>query len=119
MKSAFLCAASLCATFALAGCLGSTSGTIPTVVDPLIGKRLVAGEDTVFIIKADGTMGGTLRGDPIVGTYSANTQETCSTYTAPAQLVGREFCSIPVITGDTVVFQRRDGTTSPVYEIRG
>jgi hypothetical protein len=88
----------------------------PTVMDPLIGKSLV-GENITFIVNADGTMGGTARDLPVVGTYSANAAETCSTYSSPEFLAGREFCSIPIISGDTVVFNRRDGSQSQVYTI--
>ncbi len=89
-----------------------------TAVDALIGKRLVNG-DVTFIINADGTMGGNIKGEKIVGTYKATATESCSTFTAPQNLTGREFCSTPVISGDTVVFNRRDGSNSPTYKING
>ncbi len=89
-----------------------------SVVTPLIGKRLV-GETATFIINADGTMGGNVRGEAVVGSYVATSTETCSTYTAPEFLTGREWCSVPVIEGNTVVFNRADGSQSPTYEIQG
>ncbi len=95
----------------------STAATT-SVVAPLVGKRLVSG-DITFIINADGTMGGEARGEPIVGVYKATATESCSTYTSPEFLTGREFCSSPVISGDTVIFNRRDGSQSPVYTIEG
>lgn len=101
----------------------STTASVPspstakTVVGPLIGKRLV-GDNVTFIINADGTMGGTFRGEPVVGTYQANAKESCSSYSSPKSLTGREFCSTPVISGNTVVFNRRDGSKSPVYTIK-
>jgi len=95
-----------------------TASATASVVAPLIGKRLV-GDNITFIINADGTMSGTARGEAVVGTYEANAKETCSTYTAPAFLTGREFCSTPLIKGNTVVFNRRDGSQSQVYTIKG
>ena len=117
----------IAATFALGACTtdedvsASTSpapAATKTVVDPLIGKRLVAG-DVTFIINADGSMGGTFRGEPIVGVYKANAKESCSRYSAPKNLTGQEFCSTPVIKDDTVIFHRRDGSKSQVYTIQG
>ena len=112
----------LVASFALAGCVtddGSATSSAPaTVIDPLVGKQLV-GDNVTFIINADGTMGGSLNGEPVVGTYEANAKESCSVYTSPKALVGREFCSTPVITGNTVIFNRRDGSQSQVYVIKG
>ena len=89
-----------------------------TVVDPLIGKRLVSG-DTTFIINANGTMGGEVNGEPVVGVYKADAKESCSTYSSPEFLVGREFCSTPMISGNTVIFHRRDGSKSQPYTING
>ncbi len=120
----------VCAAVTLSGCNTDTEMTdapkseeamamaVGTVVDPLIGKRLVS-EAATFIINADGTMGGEIRGEAIVGTYVANATETCSTYSAPEFLTGRDWCSVPEIDGDTVIFNRRDGTTSPAYAIQG
>lgn len=103
----------------LGACDTATSTQAPTVVDPLIGKRLAAADGTVFLIQPDGTMGGQLGGAEIVGTYTANATESCSVYTAPEQLTGREFCSTPQIEGDTVIFLRRDGTKSQPYKVTG
>lgn len=89
-----------------------------TVVDALVGKRLVT-ETATFIIQPNGTMGGTIRGETVVGTYTADSTQTCSTYSAPEFLTGRDWCSVPVISGNTVIFNRTDGTQSPVYEIQG
>lgn len=103
----------------LAGCMSGAAIKEATVVDPLVGKRLVSSSGNVFLIKPDGTMGGKIRGEDVVGTYTASSTETCSVYTAPAFLVGKEYCSVPAIDGDTVVFNRRDGTKSAVYKIEG
>lgn len=89
-----------------------------TAADPLIGKSLVAG-DVTFVLGADGSMGGTFKGEEIVGTYVADEEEICSTYTAPEALAGREFCSKPQISDGVVVFNRRDGSQSPPYAIEG
>lgn len=86
-------------------------------VSPLIGKRLV-GENATFIFNADGTVDGQFRDEAIVGTYKASAVESCSIYTAPKQLTGREYCSTPVISGNTVVFNRRDGSNSGSYTIK-
>ena len=94
-----------------------TSTSSPTAVDGLVGKRLVADSGTVFLINADGTMGGEFRGEPIVGTYTASATEICSVLTAPAKIAG-ERCSVPVIANGTVVFNRRDGSKSAVYNIQ-
>lgn len=91
---------------------------ISTVADPLIGKRLVSGDNSI-ILNAGGTVGGALGGETIVGTYQADEEEICSTYSAPELLTGKEFCSVPVISGDTVIFNRRDGSQSPTYTIQG
>ncbi|MDA5095615.1 hypothetical protein O2N63_16110 [Aliiroseovarius sp. KMU-50] len=90
----------------------------PTATSVLIGKRIVTG-DNYFSFNEDGTMGGMMRGEAVSGSYTATANEICSTYTAPEMLTGREYCSTPVYSGDTVVFNRRDGTTSPVYTIEG
>ncbi|MCT4559114.1 MAG: hypothetical protein N4A61_13780 [Pelagimonas sp.] len=91
----------------------------PTVADPLIGKRLMTDKGALIILGADGSVGGEINGKAVVGTYSANATEMCSTYSAPDFLKDKEFCSTPVISGSTVVFQRRDGSSSPVYNIKG
>lgn len=112
----------LTATLFVAAC-NTTTDTAemakPTVVDSLVGKTLVAGENT-FIFNADGTVGGNIGENALVGSYSANETQVCSSYTAPERLVGLGgICSVPVITGDTVIFNRTNGTQSPVYTIQG
>ena len=90
-----------------------------TAADPLIGKTLT-GPQATFIFNADGTVGGSFRDDPIVGVYTASATEVCSTYSAPANFADLgEICSKPAISGDQVVFNRRDGSTSPTYSIGG
>ena len=103
----------------VAGCetTTSTSGAA-SAVDPLVGKTLV-GPQATFLFNADGTVGGTFRDDPIAGTYTSSATEICSTYTAPDNFVSLgEICSVPTISNGTVVFNRRDGSTSPVYTIQ-
>lgn len=95
-----------------------TAAPQASVMAPLVGKQLVT-DSVTFIVGADGTMGGTFKGEPVVGTYTATATESCSIYTSPEALTGREFCSVPVITGNTVVFNRRDGSVSPAYSIQG
>ena len=102
----------------LTACMPADTPT-QTAASPFIGKQLVAENGTVFFFGADGTLGGTLGGEAIVGTYETNGAEICSTYTAPATLADREFCSTPAIDGTTVIFNRRDGSTSQPYEITG
>ena len=51
--------------FFVAAC--ETAPTGPLAVDQFIGKELV-GPNATFLFNADGTVGGTFRGDPIVGT---------------------------------------------------
>ena len=109
-------AAALTAFVTLSACDVPT-GSEATVIDPVIGKRLVAGEFT-FIFQADGTMGGEARGETVVGTYDATASEVCSLYTAPTFLTGREYCSVPTFGDGTVTFNRRDGSTSPAYQIQ-
>ena len=112
----------IAAIFALSACQTTTSPATsaqPTAVDALIGKTLVAGEST-FIFNADGTVGGKLATGPIVGTYTATATQVCSTYSSPSNLVGLgELCSAPVIAGDTVIFNRTNGSQSPLYTIEG
>lgn len=97
----------------------STSGDEATVMDSLIGKDLVTKDRSYLSVNADGTMGGQICGEPVVGTYKANAKQACSVFTSPERLVGREFCSVPEFRDDgTVVFNRTDGGTSPVYTIR-
>ncbi len=90
-----------------------------TVVDALVGQTLVAENGTVFLFNADGTVGGTFRDEDIVGTYTADAKQVCSTYTAPQQLDGLELCSVPVIEDGMVSFNREDGSTSGPYKIGG
>lgn len=104
------------AVLAVAGCMETGTEAKPTVMDPLKGKTIQS-ETATFIIGADGTMGGTMRNQDIVGVYKADDKVSCSTYTAPDVLTGREWCSVPVVAGDTVVFHRTDGTKSPEFKI--
>lgn len=102
------------------GACDASSGSQPTtVVDSLIGTQLVASDGSVFLFNQDGTVGGNFRGEQIVGTYEANAQEVCSTYSEPKNLTGREYCSAPQISGDTLIFNRRDGSQSQPYKIGG
>ena len=87
--------------------------------ESFVGKRIVAENGTVFAFGEDGTIGGSFRDQPVVGTYFIDGDAICSTYTAPEPLAGRDYCSVPDITGDTVVFNRRDGTQSGIYRIEG
>jgi hypothetical protein len=90
-----------------------------TVLTPLLGKQLVNADGSiVFIINANGTMGGTFRGTPIVGTYKLTGDVSCSTYSSPEQLTDREYCSTPAITGNQVIFNRTDGSQSQPYTIQ-
>jgi len=88
-------------------------------IDELIGKRLVSDDGDVFSIGADGTMGGSIRGEDIIGVYTRSGNEICSTYSSPEFLTGRKFCSIPDIKKGSVVFNRQDGSKSPKYKIQG
>ena len=90
----------------------------PTVIEALVGKQLVA-DGTVLVIGADGTVTGTTGdGEALQGTYTADATQVCSVMTAPPAFAG-ERCSVPVIDGNTVTFERSDGRTSPVYTIEG
>lgn len=113
-----ICLALVCVG-ALAACQTTTSGQQPLVVDQFIGKTLVDASGTVFRYAVDGTIGGEFRGQTVVGTYTADGREMCSTFSAPPDLTGRTFCSAPAVTGDTVVFNRRDGSQSVPYQIQG
>ena len=116
MKKIF--AISSVAMLVLAGCATGTAD-VADAADTFIGKKLVAENGTTFTFQADGTVGGLFRGEEVVGTYTSDATEICSTYTAPEPLAGSEFCSTPEINGDTVVFNRRDGSQSPPYMIEG
>lgn len=108
-------------SFALSACVsdgGGSTATTQNAITPFIGKTLV-GNGGSFIFNANGTVGGQFKGEQVVGTYTATANESCSTYTAPKQLTGREFCSTPIISGNTVVFKRRDGSNSSVFKIEG
>ncbi|MCJ8336389.1 MAG: META domain-containing protein [Epibacterium sp.] len=105
------------AAFALSACETTTGSS--TVIDTLIGKPLVTDNGNTFLFNPDGTVGGNIGSNAVKGTYSANTQEVCSNLTAPKSVAGREFCSVPRIDGDVVVFDRRDGSQSPAYKIGG
>jgi len=113
----------IAAIFALAACQTTTSSSTseqPTAVDALIGKTLVAGDST-FIFNSDGTVGGNIgSGAAIEGTYSATATEVCSSYSAPARLADLgQLCSVPVISDGTVIFNRTNGSQSPLYTIEG
>lgn len=98
--------------------VAASSVSVVNPIDEIIGKRLVGDDGSVFLIGADGTTGGSIRGEDIVGVYTRTGNEMCSTYTSPKFLTDREFCSTPVIKKDTVVFNRRDGSKSPKYKIK-
>ncbi len=95
----------------------TTGGVASGSLDDIIGKSLVSDNGTVFIVGADGTMGGTLNGEQVVGVYVREGSAMCSTYTSPKTLSGREFCSTPVFENGTVVFHRRDGTKSQTFRV--
>lgn len=102
----------------LAACMtpAATDGT--TAASQFVGKTLTGDSGTVFLFEDGGVIGGTFRGEaPIVGTYTATERQICSTYSSPEQLTGREYCSTPMVTGNTVVFNRTDGSQSPAYTI--
>ncbi|WP_425041176.1 hypothetical protein [Primorskyibacter sp. S187A] len=107
------------AALALAACAPEEEMMMSDAAAPYVGKQLVSDDGTVFLFGADGTVGGTIRGEAIMGSYSATAKEICSTYSAPDFLTGREYCSTPVQNGNTVVFNRRDGSSSQPYEIKG
>lgn len=90
-----------------------------TAADQLIGKQLVSDRGDTIPVNSDGTVGGSLRGEAIAGTYTADAAEICSTHTAPEVRVGREFCSTPAMAGDSIIFNRRDGTQSRSDTIGG
>lgn len=102
----------------LAACMTPAATDEATAASQFVGKTLTSDGGTVFLFQDGGVVGGTFRGEtPIVGTYTATATQICSTYSAPQQLTGREFCSTPVVTGNTVVFDRTDGSQSPAYTI--
>ncbi|WP_424968081.1 MULTISPECIES: hypothetical protein [unclassified Dinoroseobacter] len=103
----------------LSACAPTEDMSMATAVDPFIGKSLVAADGTTFKFMSDGSVGGMLGGEEIVGAYTVDGAEICSTYSAPERLTGREFCSVPSIDGESVVFNRRDGSQSAVYNIQG
>ncbi|MEM9307812.1 MAG: hypothetical protein AAGA74_10975 [Pseudomonadota bacterium] len=109
----------IAAALLASACMSTTDSATPSVVSSLVGKTLVTG-NTTFIFNQDGTVGGSLNGETIVGVYSADASQVCSSYTAPARFAGvGEICSVPVIDGGTVVFNRTNGSRSPVYTIEG
>ncbi|MEM0946339.1 MAG: hypothetical protein AAGK37_02965 [Pseudomonadota bacterium] len=101
------------------GCVSDTGTPTAAAVDQFIGKQLVAADGTTFLFAPNGTVGGTFRGEEVVGTYTSDAAEICSTYTMPEALTGREFCSTPSVDGNSVVFNRRDGSQSALYTIQG
>lgn len=84
-------------------------------VNQFIGKPLVNEEGTTFLFNADGTVGGSFRGEDVVGVYESTATEICSSYTAPEALDGLSVCSTPDVTGNQVVFNRRNGSQSDPY----
>lgn len=107
---------------ALAACTTPSTPFDPGVAGQFVGKTLTTVDgSTTFLFLPDGVVGGnTSSGDPIVGTYAPDGEKVCSSYSAPEQLAGLgTICSTPVVDGDTVVFNRTDGSQSPVYEISG
>lgn len=111
------------AALSLSACQSTTNASMdkaPTsVAAPLIGKTLALESGDSIILNADGTVGGQIRGGEVSGTYVATAKDLCSVYTSPDVLKGKEFCSVPKIDGDTVIFHRSNGTTSPTYNIQG
>jgi len=104
---------------ALSACTETPTAPGSDVVAPFVGKTITSEGGTSFNFLPDGTIEGVFRGsEPIVGTYTSSEREVCSVYTSPKQLTGREYCSVPDIDGSTVVFNRRDGSQSPVYQIQ-
>lgn len=89
-----------------------------TVADPFTRKTLVLSSKSYLSDKSNGTVTGKMRGEVARARYAANETTICSEFSAPAFLKGKTFCSVPVITGDTVVFYRQDGSKSPVYTIQ-
>lgn len=113
----YLATGFLCATLTVAGC--ATVPERPSAADQFIGKSLVAEDGTTFLFQPAGVVGGTIRGEDIVGTYTSSATEICSTYSSPDFLTGREFCSTPDVSAGVVVFNRRDGSQSQAYRIDG
>lgn len=120
----------LLVSIAITGCVSSAkvkpdeaeaASAVSTAVsiDDLFGKRLVSENGTVFVIGEDGTIGGSMRGESVVGVYKRNDNEICSTYSAPKVLTDKEYCSTPVIINGAIVFSRRDGSKSQPYKIEG
>ena len=105
---------------ALGACTPEPTMDKPTGLDLIKDKRLVGGDGTVFLINSDGSVGGLFRGEaPIVGSYTENDGEICSTYTEPENFRDLKVCSVPDVTGNTVVFNRRNGSQSQPYTIGG
>jgi hypothetical protein len=103
----------------LSACVEAPGSAPTNAVAPFLDRPLVSDGGDVFLIRSDGTIGGQIQGDPIAGTYETDGTEICSVYTSPAMLAGREFCSTPVVTGDRLIFERRDGSRSQAYTIDG
>lgn len=122
--------AAVLSVFALSACQTTQTASTNTEADAaseateisvgfLVGRTVVADNGTVFVFNKDGTMGGEMGGKPIVGTYVIEGNEICSTYSEPANLAGRDFCSVPTMLGDRIIFVRRDGSKSQPYAIEG
>ncbi|PWJ22421.1 hypothetical protein [Jannaschia seohaensis] len=114
-----LAVGAICSGLLLTGCVETDGTSTATTAGAVIDQRLVSDQGDIFLIRSDGTVGGSLRGEPTVGTFTTDGREICSTYTSPPSLTGREFCSVPEIDGNRVIFNRRDGSQSQPYTIEG
>ena len=104
----------------LSACASEPAAPEAKAVDPFVGKQLVsANGEVVFEYSADGTVGGVFRGADVMGVYTSDATEICTTFSAPEQLTGREYCSTPDFQDGTGVFNRRDGSQSAVYTVAG
>ncbi|MEM9394485.1 MAG: hypothetical protein AAGA38_11540 [Pseudomonadota bacterium] len=103
----------------LAGLAVTACGTTPdtTAATQFVGKELTAASGDKVMFNRDGTISGVLRGEPVAGTYNATGTEICSQYSSPADLVGQDFCSVPLVDEGKVTFIRRDGSQSQAYAI--
>jgi len=115
-------AAAAAALFAIGACTETPTEESfdPGAAEQFIGKKLTTEDGrSTFLFFANGTVGGNTRtGAAIEGTYSARGDLICSSYTAPSNLIDLgEICSKPAIEGNTVVFNRTNGSQSPRYVI--
>lgn len=112
--------AGVAAIATLSACAETPTEPGASAAAPFVGKSIVNDSGTSFNYLPDGTITGVFRGaEPIAGTYTSTAREICSTYASPEQLTGQEYCSVPEISGSTVIFNRRDGSQSPAYQIQG